>query len=194
MHAVEITQFGGPEVLKPVERPTPATPLAGSGEVLIRVHAAGINPPDWYLREGMKDLPPEWRPAIALPAIPGTDVSGVIEAVAPGAGLLPYFGCLETTFGGHRLVVARTGYTGERGYEVFGPSAIARDLWDAVLAADARQRAGRQRDAERHQAVGRLLRHIGLLLLAAGQVAGVVLQALDRHRDDRSRHQQGEPE
>ena len=61
----------------------------------------------------------------------------VIEAVAPGAGLLPYFGCLETTFGGHRLVVARTGYTGERGYEVFGPSAIARDLWDAFLAAGA---------------------------------------------------------
>jgi NADPH:quinone reductase-like Zn-dependent oxidoreductase len=50
--------------------------------VLVRVHAVGINPPDWYLREGYKMLPPEWQPQIALPVIPGTDVSGIVEAVA----------------------------------------------------------------------------------------------------------------
>jgi NADPH:quinone reductase-like Zn-dependent oxidoreductase len=49
--------------------------------VLVRVHAVGINPPDWYAREGMKMFPPEWRPPIPLPLIPGTDVSGVVEAV-----------------------------------------------------------------------------------------------------------------
>jgi NADPH:quinone reductase-like Zn-dependent oxidoreductase len=50
--------------------------------VLIRVHAIGINPPDWYLREGYKMLPPEWRPSVAMPTIPGSDVSGVVKAVA----------------------------------------------------------------------------------------------------------------
>ena len=82
MKAIRLHEFGGPDVLRYEDAPKPA-PKAG--EVLIRVHAAGINPPDWYLREGMKALPPEWRLPIALPAIPGTDVSGVVEAVAPGA-------------------------------------------------------------------------------------------------------------
>jgi NADPH:quinone reductase-like Zn-dependent oxidoreductase len=42
----------------------------------------GINPPDWYLRDGYKMLPPEWQPPVPLPVIPGSDVSGVVEAVA----------------------------------------------------------------------------------------------------------------
>jgi len=46
------------------------------------VHAVGVNPPDWFLREGMTVLPPELRPTINYPLIPGTDVSGVVEAVA----------------------------------------------------------------------------------------------------------------
>jgi NADPH:quinone reductase-like Zn-dependent oxidoreductase len=50
--------------------------------VLVRVHAVGINPPDWYLREGYKDLPPEWQPAVSFPFILGSDMSGVVEAVA----------------------------------------------------------------------------------------------------------------
>jgi NADPH2:quinone reductase len=50
-------------------------------EVLIRVHAAGLNPPDWYLRDGYRALPTEWRPNASFPLILGTDVSGVIEAV-----------------------------------------------------------------------------------------------------------------
>jgi NADPH:quinone reductase-like Zn-dependent oxidoreductase len=53
--------------------------------LLVRVHAVGINPPDWYLRDGLSNIPPETRPKFALPVIPGTDVSGVIEAVAPDA-------------------------------------------------------------------------------------------------------------
>lgn len=52
------------------------------GEVLVRVHAVGINPPDWYLRDGYKMLPPEWQPQVPFPVILGTDISGVIEAVA----------------------------------------------------------------------------------------------------------------
>jgi NADPH:quinone reductase-like Zn-dependent oxidoreductase len=79
MKAIRLHEFGGPEVLRydevPIPQPKP-------GEVLVRVHAVGINPPDWYLRDGFKILPPEWRPPVPLPIIPGTDVSGVVEAIA----------------------------------------------------------------------------------------------------------------
>jgi NADPH:quinone reductase-like Zn-dependent oxidoreductase len=80
MNAIRLHEFGGPEVLRLDEI---TVPELKPGEVLVRVHAAGINPPDLYLREGMKMLPPEWRPEIPLPVIPGTDISGVIEAVSP---------------------------------------------------------------------------------------------------------------
>jgi hypothetical protein len=80
MKAVRLHQFGGPEVLRYEDAPTPELK---PGEVLVRVHAIGINPPDWYLREGYKMLPPEWRPPVPLPVIPGTDISGVIAELAP---------------------------------------------------------------------------------------------------------------
>jgi NADPH:quinone reductase-like Zn-dependent oxidoreductase len=83
MKAVRLHAFGGPDVLRYEDAPRPEP---GPGEVLVRVHAVGINPPDWYLREGYKMLPPEWQPQIALPVIPGTDVSGVVEAVAADVG------------------------------------------------------------------------------------------------------------
>ncbi|MVT41507.1 zinc-binding dehydrogenase [Chitinophaga oryziterrae] len=79
MKAIRLHEFGGPEVLRYEEAPLPALK---PGEVLVRVHAVGINPPDWYLRDGYKMLPSEWRPPVPLPAIPGTDVSGVVEALA----------------------------------------------------------------------------------------------------------------
>jgi len=86
MKAVRLHEFGGPDVLRYEDAPMPA--LKG-GEVLVRTHAVGINPPDWYLREGYKSLPPDWQPPIALPTIPGTDISGVVEAVAPDVRGLP---------------------------------------------------------------------------------------------------------
>ncbi|MEH0873942.1 NADP-dependent oxidoreductase [Pectobacterium cacticida] len=79
MKAVRQHTFGGPEVLNYEDAPMPSL---SPGEVLVRVHAVGVNPPDWYLREGYKMLPPEWRPQISFPVILGTDVSGVIVAVA----------------------------------------------------------------------------------------------------------------
>ncbi|PPQ48635.1 NADPH:quinone reductase [Paenibacillus peoriae] len=79
MKAIRLHEFGGPEVLRYEETPLPELK---PGEVLIRVHAVGINPPDWYLREGYKDLPPEWQPVVSFPLILGSDVSGVVEAVA----------------------------------------------------------------------------------------------------------------
>ncbi|WP_223821957.1 alcohol dehydrogenase catalytic domain-containing protein [Paenibacillus peoriae] len=79
MKAIRLHEFGGPEVLRYEEAPLPELK---PGEVLVRVPAVGINPPDWYLREGYKDLPPEWQPAVSFPFILGSDVSGVVEAVA----------------------------------------------------------------------------------------------------------------
>ena len=79
MEAIRVHKFGGPDVLSYDEV---AIPQLKPGEVLVRVHAIGVNPPDWYLRDGYKQLPPEMRPAVPLPVIPGSDVSGVVEAVA----------------------------------------------------------------------------------------------------------------
>lgn len=79
MKAIRQHEFGGPDVLRYEDAPMPGL---HSGEVLVRVHAVGLNPPDWYLREGYKTLPPEWRPPVSFPIILGTDVSGVVAAVA----------------------------------------------------------------------------------------------------------------
>lgn len=78
MKAVQQYAFGGPEVLRYEEVPVPE--LLPS-EVLVRVHAVGLNPPDWYLRDGYRMLPPEWQPKVSFPVILGTDISGVIVAV-----------------------------------------------------------------------------------------------------------------
>lgn len=79
MKAARIRAFGGPDVLSYEEAPRP---VIGPGEVLVRVHAAGINPPDLFLRDGYRTMPPEWRPEPVFPIIIGTDVSGVVEAVS----------------------------------------------------------------------------------------------------------------
>lgn len=78
MKAIRLHAFGGPEVLRYEDVPVPAP---RSGEVLIRVHAVGINPPDWYLRDGYRTVP-DFNPPVSLPVIPGSDVSGIVEAVA----------------------------------------------------------------------------------------------------------------
>lgn len=81
MKAVRVHEFGGPEVLVHEEVPRPEP---GPGEVLIRVHAAGLNPPDWYRRMGYANIPEAIRPPRpSLPFIPGSDVSGTVAAVGP---------------------------------------------------------------------------------------------------------------
>ncbi|MFZ6687077.1 NAD(P)H-quinone oxidoreductase [Undibacterium sp. SXout11W] len=69
MRAIEISKFGGPEVLQLTERPEPQ---AGAGEVLIRVHAAGINRPDVLQRMGFYPVPP------GASDLPGLEVAGEI--------------------------------------------------------------------------------------------------------------------
>lgn len=75
MKAIRVESFGDPEVMHLGEV---ATPEVGAGQVLVRVHAVGVNPVDTYLRSGMYTFQPP------LPYTPGTDAAGVVEAVGEG--------------------------------------------------------------------------------------------------------------
>jgi NADPH:quinone reductase len=75
MTAIEISEPGGPEVLKPVSRPLP---LPGSGEVLIQVAASGVNRPDVMQRQGSYPPPP------GASDIPGLEIAGTVVAVGLG--------------------------------------------------------------------------------------------------------------
>lgn len=78
MKAFLMTGYGGPDVaeLREVETPQP-----GRGEVLVRVHAAGLNPLDYKIRKG--DLKAITR--FALPVVMGNEIAGVVEALGEGA-------------------------------------------------------------------------------------------------------------
>ncbi len=72
MKAIRVSEHGGPSVLKLEEVPTPQP---GPNQVLVRVHAVGINPVDTYLRSNTDNRGPK------LPYTPGSDAAGVVEAV-----------------------------------------------------------------------------------------------------------------
>src|SRR5579885_2649251 len=74
MKAIRVSEFGGPEVLRLQEVPDPKP---DSGQVLVRVKAAGVNPVDTYIRAGAYARKPN------LPYTPGTDAAGIVEAVGP---------------------------------------------------------------------------------------------------------------
>ena len=75
MKAIRAHSFGGPEVLQLEELDDP---VPGAGEVVVDVHAAGVNPADTYMLNGTYAVVPE------LPYIPGGDAGGVISAVGDG--------------------------------------------------------------------------------------------------------------
>lgn len=77
MRAIIIEQFGGREVVQLADVPQP---VAGPGEVLISVRAAGVNPVDWKIRAGFL----EGRLPHQFPIILGWDVAGVIAELGPG--------------------------------------------------------------------------------------------------------------
>lgn len=76
MKAVQFTRFGPPDVLELVELPVPEP---GPSEVLIRVHAAGVNFFDVLMRADRYAATPD------LPMFPGVEVAGIIERAGPGA-------------------------------------------------------------------------------------------------------------
>ncbi|HZC11464.1 MAG TPA: quinone oxidoreductase [Mycobacterium sp.] len=73
MHAIEVAEHGGPEVLNYVDRPQPSP---GAGEVLIKAEAIGVNFVDTYFRSGL--YPHD------LPFILGAEVAGTVAAVGDG--------------------------------------------------------------------------------------------------------------
>lgn len=75
MKAIQVHQFGGPEVLKLEEIPTPKP---AAGQVLVRIHGVGVNPYDTYMRGGGYAIKP------ALPYTPGSDAAGTVESVGAG--------------------------------------------------------------------------------------------------------------
>lgn len=79
MTAIDPEGPGGPEVLVPVRRPVP---VPGAGEVLIRVHAAGVNRPDILQRLGLYPMPP------GTTSIPGLEVAGEVVALGDGVSTL----------------------------------------------------------------------------------------------------------
>ncbi|MGA9746984.1 MAG: glycine cleavage system aminomethyltransferase GcvT [Nocardioides sp.] len=72
----------------------------------------------------------------AILAVQGTRSDEVLEAVGLPTGH-DYMSFTESSFGGEEVVVCRTGYTGERGYELVAPNAVAGELWDALMTAGA---------------------------------------------------------
>ena len=88
MRAVEITQPGGPEVLKPAQRPQP---VPKENEILVKVAAAGVNRPDVLQRMGMYPVPP------GASDLPGLEIAGEVVgsgekvcALVPGGGYAEY--------------------------------------------------------------------------------------------------------
>ena len=75
MRAIRVRQFGGPDVLRIEELPDPKP---GPGQVLVKVHAVGINPVETYIRSGT------YTPKPDLPYTPGTDTAGTVEAISEG--------------------------------------------------------------------------------------------------------------
>src|SRR5690554_1816311 len=78
MNVMALTEFGAPEVLKPLKLPIPEP---GEGEILVRVTCASFNPSDALVRKGV------FKKIISLdyPHVPGVDFAGHIAAVGPGA-------------------------------------------------------------------------------------------------------------
>jgi NADPH2:quinone reductase len=72
---IRVREFGGPDVLKLEDIPTPAP---AAGQVLVRVKATGVNPYDTYMRSGGYAIKP------TLPYTPGSDAAGIVDAVGPG--------------------------------------------------------------------------------------------------------------
>ncbi len=75
MKAIRVHEFGAPEVMRLEEVPKP---VAGAGQVVVRLSAVGVNPVDTYIRSGLS------RPDLKLPYTPGIDGAGVIVIVGEG--------------------------------------------------------------------------------------------------------------
>jgi NADPH2:quinone reductase len=103
MRAIQMSEFGGPEVLRPVELPTPAP---APDEALIRVTRAGVNFADTHTRTN------SYVQKATLPLVPGGEVAGVVERAPAGAAVKP----------GQRVVAL----TGDGGYAEYATAPAER--------------------------------------------------------------------
>lgn len=122
MKAIRAHAFGGPDVLQLDEIDDP---VAGAGEVVVDVRAAGVNPADTYMRNGTYAIVPE------LPYIPGGDAGGVVSAVGPGAD---GFSVGDRVFVGTAMSMDLTGCYADK---VKRPASEVLSLPDAVSFAEA---------------------------------------------------------
>ncbi len=75
MRAIRVHEFGGPEALRLEEVPNPQP---GPGQVVVRIHAVGVNPVETYIRSGTYRIKPN------LPYTPGSDAAGTVESIGAG--------------------------------------------------------------------------------------------------------------
>jgi NADPH:quinone reductase-like Zn-dependent oxidoreductase len=129
MRAIRYHKTGDPEVLVLEDVPQPQP---GPGEVLVRVHAAGVNPLDTLNRRGTRTPP--------LPAIPGYDLAGTVESTGPGVGdFAPgqaVFGMGEATYADYAVAPALSLATKPSSITFYEGAAVgmgARTAWGALL-------------------------------------------------------------
>lgn len=119
--AYGFSEYGGPETQQFFDVPVPSP---GPGQLLVAVHAAGVNPADWKVRAGTrKDTVP-----VTLPAVLGREVAGVVADVGPR---VTEFAVGDAVFG-----ATATGFGGYTGYTLVNTAAAAHKP-DAVSFADA---------------------------------------------------------
>lgn len=99
MKAIVVHEFGAPEVMKLEEFPTPR---AGAGQAVVRIHAAGVNPFDTYMRNGTYAIKPP------LPYVPGGEGAGVVDSVGEG---VTKFKPGDRVYVGHPLTGTYAEYT-----------------------------------------------------------------------------------
>jgi NADPH:quinone reductase len=99
MKAIVVHEFGAPEVMKLEEFPTPK---AGAGQAVVRIHAAGVNPFDTYMRNGTYAIKP------ALPYIPGGEGAGIVDSVGEG---VTKFKAGDRVYLGHPITGTYAEYT-----------------------------------------------------------------------------------
>jgi NADPH2:quinone reductase len=99
MKAIVVHEFGPPEVMELEEFPTPQ---AGPGQAVVRMHAAGVNPFDTYMRAGTYAIKPQ------LPYVPGGEGAGVVESVGEG---VKQFKPGDRVYVGHPLTGTYAEYT-----------------------------------------------------------------------------------
>ncbi|QYX79411.1 NADP-dependent oxidoreductase [Streptomyces akebiae] len=162
--AYVFTEYGGPETQTFVDLPRP---VPGPGQLLVAVHAAGVNPVDWKVRAGyLRAVLP-----LTLPAVLGTEVSGVVEEIGDG---VEGFGIGDEVFGALPLA-------GGYAEHALLPAQTAAHKPTAVSFTDAA--ALSVSAATAHQGIDRLNLTPGATLLVNGAGGGIGVAALQIARD-----------